>query len=98
MFDWLPPAMILLVGAALIGLVRGQLRAIVILIAPLLTLWAVWQVPDGVVLTLPFLEYQIEPIEGSPLRRLFATVFALMAVVGGLYLFRTPKVWELAAG
>ncbi len=56
MFDWLPPAMILLVGAALIGLVRGQLRAIVILIAPLLTLWAVWQVPDGVVLTLPFLE------------------------------------------
>ncbi len=40
MFDWLPPAMILLVGAALIGLVRGQLRALVILIAPLLTLWA----------------------------------------------------------
>jgi multicomponent Na+:H+ antiporter subunit D len=98
MFDWLPPAMILLVGAALIGLVRGQLRAIVILIAPLLTLWAVWQVPDGVVLTLPFLEYQIEPIEGSPLRRLFATVFALMAFVGGLYSFRIAKWWELAAG
>jgi multicomponent Na+:H+ antiporter subunit D len=98
MFDWLPPAMILLVGAALIGLVRGQFRAIVILITPLLTLWAVWQVPDGVVMTLPFLEYQIEPIEGSPLRRLFATVFALMAFVGGLYAFRVAKWWELAAG
>ena len=69
-----------------------------VLFAPLLTLWAVWQVPDGVVMTLPFLEYQIEPIEGSPLRRLFATIFALMAFVGGLYAFRVAKWWELAAG
>jgi len=98
MIDWLPPAMILLAGSALIGLVRGQLRAAVILFAPLLTLWAVWQVPDGVVMTVPFLEYQIEPIEGSPLRRLFATIFALMAFVGGLYAFRVAKWWELAAG
>ena len=98
MTEWLPPALILLTGAALIGLVRGQVRVGVILVAPLLTLWAVWQVPDGVVMTLPFLEYQIEPIEGSPLRRLFATVFAIMAFVGGLYAYRIAKWWELAAG
>ncbi len=49
-------------------------------------------------LTLPFLGYQIEPLEGSALRRLFATIFALMAFVGGLYAFRQAKWYELAAG
>ena len=49
-------------------------------------------------MTLPFLDYQIEPVEGSPLRRLFATIFALMAFVGGLYAFRLTKWWELAVG
>ncbi len=98
MTEFLPPALILLVGAILIGPLRGHLRSAVVLVAPLLTLWAVWQVPDGVVTTAPFLDYVIEPVEGSPLRRLFATIFALMAFVGGLYAFRQAKWYELAAG
>lgn len=98
MTELLPPALILLFGAALIGIVRGQIRVAVIIVAPLLTLWMIWQVPDGVVMTLQFLTYHIEPIEGSPLRRLFATVFAIMAFVGGLYAYRIAKWWELAAG
>ena len=87
MFDLLPPALILLAGALLVGPLRGHWRSAAVLITPLVTLWAVWQVPDGVSLTLPFLGYQIEPLEGSALRRLFATIFALMAFVGGLYAF-----------
>lgn len=96
-FDVFPPAFILLIAAALIGLVRGHARTAVILIAPLLTLWAIWQIPDGVQSTVKFLSYNIEPIEGSPLRRLFATVFAIMVFVGGLYSFRIAKWYELAA-
>ena len=91
------PALILVVAALAIGPARGHLRAAVVLLAPLLTLWAVWQVPDGVQDTVRFLSYQIEPVEGSPLRRLFATVFALMAFVGGLYAYRLAKWYELAA-
>ena len=98
MFDLLPPALILLAGALLVGPLRGHWRSAAVLITPLITLWAVWQVPDGVSLTLPFLGYQIEPLEGSALRRLFATIFALMAFVGGLYAFRQAKWYELAAG
>ncbi len=96
MTEFLPPALILLVGAILIGPLRGHLRSAVVLVAPLLTLWAVWQVPDGVVTTAPFLDYVIEPVEGSPLRRLFATIFALMAFVGGLYAFRQASSYHLA--
>ncbi|MEE4294669.1 MAG: Na(+)/H(+) antiporter subunit D, partial [Xanthomonadales bacterium] len=97
MIDFLPPALILLFGALLIGLTRGALRTAVVLLAPLLTLLAIWQVPDGVVLTLDFLQYPIEPIEGSPVRRLFATIFGLMALVGGLFAYRQAKWYELAA-
>ncbi|MCW8872201.1 MAG: Na(+)/H(+) antiporter subunit D [Xanthomonadales bacterium] len=97
MIDFIPPALILLAGALLIGLTRGWVRTAVVLLTPLLTLAAVWQVPDGVVLTLDFLQYPIEPIEGSPLRRLFATIFALMAFAGGLFAYRQARWYELAA-
>ena len=95
--EYLPPALILLVGALLIGLLRGHFRAAVVLLSPLLTLWAIWQVPDGVALTMPFLDYIIEPVEGSPLRRLFATIFAGMVFAGGLYAYRLARWYELAA-
>ena len=97
MIDFIPPALILLFGALLIGLTRGWLRTAVVLLAPLLTLAAIWQVPDGIALELPFLQYMIEPIEGSPVRRLFATIFALMAFGGGLYAYRQARWYELAA-
>lgn len=95
--DLISPALIMVVAALAISLARGHVRSAIVLSAPLLTLWAVWQVPDGVRDTVHFLSYQIEPVEGSPLRRLFATIFALMAFVGGLYAFRLAKWYELAA-
>ncbi len=97
MFELLSPALIMVVAALAIGPARGHLRTAVVLVAPLLTLWAVWQVPDGVQDSVRFLTYQIEPVEGSPLRRLFATIFALMAFVGGLYAFRVARWHEMAA-
>ncbi|MFN3232360.1 MAG: Na(+)/H(+) antiporter subunit D [Alphaproteobacteria bacterium] len=97
MIEFIPPALFMVLAALLIGPARGHLRTVIVLGAPLVTLWAIWQIPDGVVLTVPFLDYQIEPIEGSPVRRLFATIFAIMAFIGGLYAFRIAKWYELAA-
>ncbi len=97
MLEYLPPAFVLLIGAALIGCARGALRTFVVLAAPILTLLLVWQVPDGVVFEVAFLDFAIEPIEGSPVRRLFALIFALMALIGGLYAYRQAAWHELAA-
>lgn len=97
MFDPFPPALVLLAGAVLIGPLRGHWRTAVVLVVPIITLWSVWQVPDGVAATASFLDYRIEPLEGSPLRRLFATIFAFMAFGGGLYAFRQARWYELAA-
>ncbi len=97
MTELLSPALWMLLGALLIPLCRGHARTAVLFAAPLLTLWSVWQVADGVAGTLTFLDYAVEPVEGSPVRRLFATVFSIMALLGGLYAFRTAKWYELAA-
>ena len=50
-----------------------------------------------VLLSAPFLGYQIELVEADALRRLFATVFALMTMVGGLFAFRNARTIELSA-
>lgn len=97
MSDLLSPALILVISALLTGILRGHWRTALILLAPVATLWAIWQVPDGVMSTVTFLGYQIEPVEGSALRRLFATIFAIMTFAGGLYAFRHARWYELAA-
>ena len=97
MLDLIPPAVFMIVAALLIGPARGHLRSAIVLFAPLVTLWFIWQVPDGVAYDVGFLDYRIEPLEGSAVRRLFATIFAIMAFVGGLFAFRQAKWYELAA-
>ena len=97
MFDLFSPALIMIAGALLIPVVRGNLRTAVLLTFPLITLWAVWQVEDGVSETITFLKYAIEPVEGSPVRRLFATVFSIMAFLGSLFAFKTARWYEMAA-
>ena len=94
----LHPAFVLLAGALLVGPCRGHLRTAVLFIAPLATLWAVWQIPDGVVATATFLGYEIQPIEGGAVRRLFATIFTIMAPTGGVFAFRQASWYELSAG
>lgn len=94
----MPPAFILILGAALVAVARPPLlRSGIVLLAPLLTLGAIWALPDGVLLTAPFLGYRIELVEVDALRRLFATAFALMAFAGGLFGLKQSRPVELAA-
>jgi multicomponent Na+:H+ antiporter subunit D len=93
----IPPALILLIGAFLVAVVQPALRPVIALAAPLATLYAVWQVPDGILLSATFLGYEVQLIEGGPLRRMFATVFAIMAFAGALFSFKQAKWYELAA-
>lgn len=97
MFELIPPGLILIFTAALIAAIRGPLRTGLIFAAPLLVLLFIWNIPDGEVLSINFLGYPIQPIEASPVRRMFATVFAIMAFAGALFSFRTARPLELAA-
>ena len=98
MFEFvMPPAVIMIIGALLVAVSRPALRPLIALATPLITLYAIWQIPDGVQLTAMFLGYEVQVVESSPLRRLFATVFAIMAFGGVLFAFRQSKWWELTA-
>lgn len=98
MFDFMfPPAFIMIVAALLIPLVPGRLRTAVLLLAPALTLWMIWSLDNGVLLSTTFIGYEIQLVEASEVRRLFATIFALMALGGGIFAFRHATVVELSA-
>lgn len=97
MIDVFPPALILFFGAAFITFTRGRVQNAVVLLMPLLALWFVWQVPNGVSMSLSFMNHTLELVEGSKIRRLFATIFTLMMFVGGLYAYRHASKIELAS-
>ena len=92
-----PPAAWMILGAVLLALAHPRVRPVIVLLAPLLTLWSIWQLGNGVLLTADFLGYRIELVEADALRRLFATVFAIMAFAGGLFALNTARWWELSA-
>ena len=85
MIDAIPPGLVLIVGGLVLPFASEALRRVLLLGLPLITLAMVWQVGDGTILEIAFLDYTLSPIEGSRLGRLFATVFALMAFAGGLF-------------
>lgn len=92
-----PPGLLLLIAAALIPLVRGVARTGVILGAPALTLLAVWLVPDAGAPMFEYLGQPVDPVHPTAAGRLFATVFAIVALGGGLFALPVARNFELVA-
>ncbi len=93
----IPPALALIAAGLLIPFLNGTARTVVLLVAPIIALWLIWQVPDGVHLTADWLGYQLELVRGDKLARLFATVFAIMAFAGGLFSLNQSSSFELGS-
>lgn len=93
----LHPGLVLIAGALLLVALRGTARATATLVVPALVLYLVWQVPDGVSWRVPFLDYSLSLLSGDRLSRLFATIFGIMALVGGLFALNQKNRLELPA-
>jgi multicomponent Na+:H+ antiporter subunit D len=93
----IPPAFALIVAGLLLPWLRGGSRIVLLLLTPVLSLWLVWQVPDGAALRLPFLGYELAVVNGSKLTRLFGTVFSIAAFFGALFSLNQKHTLELAA-
>ena len=91
------PALVLIVGALALPLLRGALRSAAIVALPLAALALVWQVPDGPLWHAQFLDHTLTPLKGDKLSRLFATIFALMAAGGGLFALGQKSRLEVPA-
>ncbi len=95
--DVLPPGVVLIVGAVLLAFTQGKVQKSLILGLPVITLILIWLTPIGSHVEIPFLEYQLLPVAPSETSRVFATIFAIMTFVGGLYAFQTANKLELCA-
>ena len=93
----LPPSLALIGAGVLVPLTRGAVRSAVMLVAPVLCLALVWLVPVGAQVVVPFLDMELVVVSGTRLGRMFASVFAVMAFVGGLFALRQTRTAELAA-
>jgi len=96
--EFFPPACLMILGALLIPRVGGRLRDALVLGLPLVTLAMIWITPLGDNVRVPFLDYHLLPVSPSATSRVFATIFALMAFVGGLFALRQASRLELCAG
>lgn len=92
-----PPGVVLILVGLLLPLLKGQLRSVLVFAGPLLVLSLVWMTPLGSTLQLSFLDYQLSPVSSTPTGRVFATIFSLMSLVGGLYALKQARVLELSA-
>lgn len=93
----LPPGLVLIAAGLLVPMIQGHARSALLLAAPLLTLWLIWQAPEGAVLSFDFLGYAIVPFKDDALSRLFAAIFAIMAFGGGLFSLNRDHPAELSA-
>lgn len=92
-----PPGLLLVLGAFLIPFLKGNLRPALLIGLPILSLILIWSLPDGNSAAIPFLDYQLLPVHSSGEGRLFATIFSIMAMVGGLYAWKQANTLELTA-
>ncbi|MDH3694587.1 MAG: Na(+)/H(+) antiporter subunit D [Gammaproteobacteria bacterium] len=93
----LAPGLIMIAGGLLLPVIAKRFRNAVILALPVLVLVLIWLVPEGVVWSFTYLDYELIPLKGTGVGKLFATVFAVMAFAGALYGLHQARLFELCA-
>ena len=97
--DSLPPAVIMVVAAVLVALTPvGIVRKVIVVGAPLLVLTLlIWVLDEGDAWTLIWLSFELEPLRADGLSMVFGYVFAIAAVLGGIYAWHLDDRCQQAA-
>jgi multicomponent Na+:H+ antiporter subunit D len=83
------PGLVLILGAVLVPLLRGWLRAAWLVLVPVAGLALLWRLPAGTTGGIELFGLALAPLRVDPLSRVFATAFlaaALICLVYGLHL------------
>lgn len=91
------PSLALFAGALLVALLQGRLRIAAALGAPSAALYLAFALPEGSSWTTGWLGMTLAPFSVDALSRLFAIVFALMALGGALFALNQERRLELPA-
>ena len=92
------PGIVMVAGGALLLLLRGLARDVVVLAVPVAVLALIWTLPEGAAPSLRWLGYDLVPFHSDPLSRLFGSAFAIAALAAGLFGMRQEKPRETPIG
>jgi multicomponent Na+:H+ antiporter subunit D len=87
----LPPAVILIIGAFLIPLLKGRLKSAYLLLLPVIAFISVVSIPEGIHWTVGFLDYDLIFGRVDPLSRAFGYMFTIISFIGILYALHLKK-------
>jgi multicomponent Na+:H+ antiporter subunit D len=92
-----PPALILILGAILVPVLKGKVKSAYLLLLPLLTFGAVCCVPDGIQAVMPLMDLKLIVLQGDRMSRLFAMIFSVTAFLGLLYILHQKQNLEFCS-
>ncbi len=93
----LPPGIILIIGAALIPLLKGRVRAAYMLLLPLLGIANLAMIEPGTYWTFQVLEYDVVLGAVDKLSLVFGYIFHIALFIGVLYMLQIGSVLEFTA-
>ena len=94
----LPPFLPLLIGSIAALVLRGHLRSVIMLLAPI---WGALQLAgleSGIYWTMDFMGYQLEPVRVDKLSMLFGYLFHLAAFIAVVYALHVKDTLQHVAG
>tara|TARA_Y100001970_G_scaffold124859_1_gene154577 strand:- start:24478 stop:26160 length:1683 start_codon:yes stop_codon:yes gene_type:complete len=81
-----PPGLILLIAGVLILIIPNKnSQRLIALAAPVFTLAIIWTIPENTLLSLSWISNDLIILKHDSLGRLFATIFAIMSLIGTIY-------------
>ncbi|HEY5740564.1 MAG TPA: Na(+)/H(+) antiporter subunit D, partial [Gammaproteobacteria bacterium] len=81
----LPPFLLFFIGAALAGVTRGLLRAVIMLAVPALGLLLLWNTPHGSHASIEVMNFELLIFEVDKLSLLFGYLFHIAALIAVIY-------------
>jgi multicomponent Na+:H+ antiporter subunit D len=91
------PGLPLIVGGLLLPLVPRRARALVAVLLPLVGLYHLWTLPDGLVESIHVLGRELELVRVDRLSRLFGTIFHIAAFLSVIFMVHVRSALEHAA-
>ena len=94
----LPTAFIFIAAALTLGVLpKGHIRSIILLIAPILAAWQIWNLPMGIFAQVEFVGHTLEMMRVDKLSRIFGLIFCLAAFLGNLYAWHIRDIVQQIA-
>jgi multicomponent Na+:H+ antiporter subunit D len=93
-----PPGLILILGALLVPLLRGQLRNAYMLALPLAGIWGLMQIESGSYFQFELFGQTLTPVRIDSLSLVFGYIFHIAAGISVIYAFHLKDTTQMVAG